>query len=109
MIEEEANKGSSEVFDPELGGHFAESFFGELQKQTEAIAITRDRMRAGLPLANQAIGEEGLKKRRKAGGNHGCTSRWISRSVASCRSSGTRCARQIDDACPAAGDRGRDP
>ena len=83
VIEEETNEGCIEVFDPDLGGHFAESFFGKLQKQTEAIAISGNRMRAGLPLAKQAIGEEGLKKRGKAGGNHGCTSRWISRSVAS--------------------------
>ena len=75
VIEEETNEGRVEILDPELGGHFAESFFGKLQKQAEAIAISRDRMRARLPLAKQAIGKEGLKKRGKAGGNHGCTSR----------------------------------
>jgi hypothetical protein len=75
VIEEEANKGSIGVFDPDLGGHFAESFFGKLQKQAEAIAVSRDRMRARLSLAKQSIGEERLKKRGKAGGNHGRTSR----------------------------------
>jgi hypothetical protein len=32
-------------------------------------------MRARLPLAQQAIGKEGLQKKRETGGNHGCTSR----------------------------------
>jgi hypothetical protein len=75
VIEEGANKGSIEVFDPDLVGQLAESFFGKLQKQAEAIAVSRDRMRARLSLAKQAIGEERLKKRGKAGGNHGRTSR----------------------------------
>jgi hypothetical protein len=66
-----------------LGWAFVESFFGELQKQPEGIAISRYCMRARLPLAKQTIGEEGLKQRRKAGGTHGCTSRRISRLVAS--------------------------
>ena len=83
VIEEDANKGSIEVFDAELGGHFAESFFGKLQKQAEAIAVSRDGVRARLPLAKQPIGKEGLEERGKAGGNHGCTSFAISRSVAS--------------------------
>src|SRR6266705_2749444 len=56
VIEEEADKGSIEVFDPELRGHFAKSFFGKLQKQAEAIAISRYCMRAGLQLTKQAIG-----------------------------------------------------
>jgi hypothetical protein len=83
VIEEEANEGGSEVFDAELGGHFAESFFCKLQKQAKAIAVRRDGVRACLPLAKQSIGKEGLKERGKAGGNHGCTSFSISRSVAS--------------------------
>jgi hypothetical protein len=32
VIEEEANKGSIEVFDPDLGGHFAESLFWQTAK-----------------------------------------------------------------------------
>ena len=68
-------KGASRSSIRSLGGHFVEPFFGKLQKQAEAIAISGDRMRARLSLAKQAIGEEGLKKRGKAGGNHGCTSR----------------------------------
>jgi hypothetical protein len=83
VIEEETNERCIEVFDPDLGGHFAEPFLGKLQKQTEAIAISRYCMRARLSLAKQAIGEKRLKKRGEAGGNHGCTCRWISRSVAS--------------------------
>ena len=75
VVEEKTNKRRIEILDAELGGHFAESFFGKMQKQAEAIAISRDRMRARLPLAKQAIGKEGLKKRGKVGGNHGRTSR----------------------------------
>jgi hypothetical protein len=33
VFEEKANKGRIEIFDAELGGHFAESFFGKVQKQ----------------------------------------------------------------------------
>jgi hypothetical protein len=40
-------------------------------------------MWARLPLAQQAIGKEALKKRGKVGRDHGYTSRWISRLVAS--------------------------
>ena len=76
-------KGASRSSTRSLEGDFAESFFGKMQKQAEAIAISRDRMRARLPLAEQAIGKEGLKKRGKVGGDHGCTSPAISRSVAS--------------------------
>jgi hypothetical protein len=75
VIEEEADEGSIEVFDPELVGAFAELLFRELQKETEAIAISRDGMRARLSLAKQTIGKERLKKRGKAGGNHRRTSR----------------------------------
>ena len=72
-----------EVLDAELGRHFTESFFGKMQKQAEAIAISRDGMGARLALAEQAVSKEGLKKRGKVGSNHGCTSLAISRSVAS--------------------------
>jgi hypothetical protein len=83
VIEEETDKGSIKVFDPELGRHFAKSFLGKVQKQAETIAISRYGMRAGLQLTKQAIGEERLKKRGKAGGTHGCISCCINRSVAS--------------------------
>jgi hypothetical protein len=83
VIEKEGNERCVEILDPKLGRHFVESFFGKLQKQTKTIAICRYCMRACLPLAQQPIGKEGLKKRGKTGGNHGCTSRAISRSVAS--------------------------
>jgi hypothetical protein len=82
VIEEEPHEGRIEVFDLELGGTFVEPLFGEFQKQAKGIAISRYRMWARLPLAKQTIGEERLKKRGEAGGNHGCTSSWISRSVA---------------------------
>jgi hypothetical protein len=83
VVEEKANKGGIEILDAELGGHFAESFFGKMQEQAEAVAISRYRMWTRLPLAKQAISKEGLKKGGKVSGNHGRTSGWISRSVAS--------------------------
>jgi hypothetical protein len=83
VVEEKTNKGRIEVLDAELGRHFTESFFGKMQKQAEAIAISRDGMGARLALAEQAVSKEGLKKRGKVGSNHGCTSLAISRSVAS--------------------------
>jgi hypothetical protein len=89
VIEEKTNEGSIEVFDAKLGWTFVEPFLGELQKHAKGIAISRYRMWARLPLAKEAISEEGLKKTGEAGRNHGRTSRWISRSVANCRSSGT--------------------
>jgi hypothetical protein len=70
VIEEEADEGSIEVFDLELAGAFAELLFGELEKETKAIAISRDGMRTRLSLAKQTIGKERLKKRGEAGGNH---------------------------------------
>jgi hypothetical protein len=70
VIEEETNKGCIEILDAKLGGHFAESFLGKLQKQAEAIAISRDGVRTRLPLAQQTIGKEGLKKEGEVGRNH---------------------------------------
>ena len=75
VLEEKANKGRVEIFDQELGGHLAEPFFGKMQKQAEAIAISRYGMGAGVSLAKQTIGKERLKKRGEAGGNHCRTSR----------------------------------
>jgi hypothetical protein len=83
MVQEKTNKGCIEVLDAKLGGHFAESIFGKMQKQAEAIAISRDGMGARLALAEQAVSKERLKQRGKVGSNHGCTSPAISRSVAS--------------------------
>jgi hypothetical protein len=61
VLKEKTNKGCVEIFDHEPGGHFAESFFGKVQKQAEAITIPLYRMGARLPLANQAIRKEGLE------------------------------------------------
>ena len=58
VVEEKTNKGRIEILDQKLGGHFAESFFGKMQKQAEAITISRNGMRARLPLAQQAFGKK---------------------------------------------------
>jgi len=60
VIEKKTNEGSIEVLDAELGRTFVEPLLGELQKQAKGIAISRYCMRACLPLAKQAIGEERL-------------------------------------------------
>jgi hypothetical protein len=57
MVQEETDQWCIQIFDLELRGDFAESFFGELQKQAKAIAISRDGVRAHCPLAKQAIGK----------------------------------------------------
>ena len=89
VFQEQNNKRCIKIFDLELRRHFAELFFGKLQKQAKAIAIARDGVRAGCPLTKQAIGKERLEERGETSGNQGRTSRGISRSVASWRSSGT--------------------
>src|SRR5579863_3377074 len=89
VVEEQTDKLRVEVFDAKLGRRLAQSFFGKLQKQAEAIPISRYGIRTRLQLLKQAFSKEGLKERRKVGADHGCTSRSISRSVASWRSSGT--------------------
>jgi len=83
VVEEKANKRRIEILDAKLGGYFAQSFFGKVQKQAKAIAISCYSMRTRLALAQQAIGKEGLKEGGKVSGNHGRTSGWISRSVTS--------------------------
>jgi hypothetical protein len=83
VIEEEADKERIEILDAKLGRHSAESFFSKMEEQAEAIAISLYCARTRLQLPEQAIGKEGLKKGGKIGGDHGCTSRSINRSVAS--------------------------
>ena len=58
VVEEKTNKGCIQILDAKLGGHFAESFFGKMQKQAEAIAVPRDGMGARLALAEQAVRKE---------------------------------------------------
>jgi hypothetical protein len=74
VFEEKTDKGRIEILDAKLRGHFAELFSSKMQEEAETIAISRYRMRAGLPLAKQAIGKEGLKKGGKVSADHGRTS-----------------------------------
>jgi hypothetical protein len=50
IVKEQTDERCIEIFDAELGGHFAEPFFSKLQKQAKAIAISRDGVRTCLPL-----------------------------------------------------------
>jgi len=44
MVKKTADKWRIDIFDGELGGRFAESFFREMQEQAKAVAISCDRM-----------------------------------------------------------------
>jgi hypothetical protein len=69
----------------------AQPLFRELQQQAEGIAIGTDRMRAGLPVPHEPLGEEAFQQGGKAGssGGHDCPSQHRSRrDIASRISSG---------------------
>jgi len=83
VLEEKTKKGCVEIFDQDFRRYFAKPLFCKMQKQAEAIAISRYGVRARSPLVKQAISKERLKERGKLGGDHGCVSRSINRSVAS--------------------------
>ena len=91
MIEELADEGRVEVFDHQVARGLAESAHREVQQKPEAVAVSGNGMRAGPTLSEQAVGEERLQEGREGGGDHDCTSSYLStrRSVASWSSSGT--------------------
>lgn len=60
VIEELAEEGRVEVRDHEAGGSTPEARGREAQEQAEGGAVRRDGVRAGLPLADQTVGEEAL-------------------------------------------------
>ena len=55
VVKEDTNKGGIKILNAKLGRHFAVSLFGKMENQAETIAISRDCMRARLPLAEEAI------------------------------------------------------
>ena len=66
MLQEVSDQGGVELLDREVGGGLAQSFAGEPEEQAEGIPVPGNGMGAGLPLAEQALLEEGLQERRKA-------------------------------------------
>lgn len=72
-------------------GRLAQLVGGEAEEQTKRVAVAGDRMRARLPLSEQAVGEEALEERRETRGDHGATSAGgsVRRSADSWSSSGT--------------------
>ena len=72
-------------------GGGAPLFGGEAQEQPKRVAVAGDRVGTGVPLPKQAFGEEVLQEGRKRKGDHGSSSGRgvITRSAASCNSSGT--------------------
>jgi hypothetical protein len=58
VFEEQTQEGCVEIFDQDFRRYFAKLFFCKMQKQAEAVAISRYGVRARLPLVKQAISKE---------------------------------------------------
>src|SRR5207249_11268049 len=73
-----------DLLEAQMRRRLMQTLFDELQELTEGVPIGTDGMRARLPLLHQALCEESLQQRWKAGeSSHGwpsqrCSSRWIS-------------------------------
>src|SRR5712691_2895124 len=90
MLEEGAEEGSIEIGEDETGGGAAQARGGEAEEQAEGVAVGGHGVGAGRPFAPQAFGEEGFQEGGELGSGHGLSSsERVTRSVASCRSSGT--------------------
>ena len=87
MAEERGDRRGVEVLELELRRRLPGLLVHEHQQQSEAVAVCRDRVRAGVALAGETVGEEPLQERRQRG--HGCCSQVCSsRSAAIASSSG---------------------
>ena len=82
MAEERRDHRRVQILELQLRWRLAGLLVHELQQQPEAVAVGSDRVRAGVALAREAIGEERLQQRRERG--HDCSSQVrSSRSAAS--------------------------
>ena len=86
VIEERGDQRRVELGDVQGGGRLAEAFGGEGQQQPEGELVGADGVRAGGPLADQPVGEEGLQR----GGERGhrrapyrVCSRWAASPISS--------------------------
>ena len=90
MKEEVGDQISVDVLDRELDRRLAVPGTREPQQQTERVAIACDRMRAGLHLGAQPVGEEALDQRGQGRGVHWSASPpEVARAIARSSSSGT--------------------
>ncbi len=63
MVEERANQRRVEIVEVELAGLLAGLLLSESEKQTQRVAVGRDRVRARVALPGQPVGEERLWRR----------------------------------------------
>ena len=91
MIEKRADERSIQVVEREARGRLVEPLLGKPEQQPKRIAIGRNGMGARPLLPDQPFRKEALQDSRRRGGRHGAPvfPASVSRSVASCRSSGT--------------------
>ena len=61
MVEEVGDQRSVEVGDVELGGLFADLMRGKADQEPQSVAVGSHGLGAGVPLAGQSVGEEGLQ------------------------------------------------
>src|SRR5206468_3083596 len=85
--EERDDRGRVEILEHKLGWRLPGPLVQERQQQPEAVAVGGDRVRAGVALAGETIGEERLQQRRQRG-HRGPSQLRSSRSAASAKSSG---------------------
>src|SRR5450755_4910201 len=88
MLEERADQRRFEIVEVELERLLAGLLVREAQQQPERVPVSADRLRTGVALGDQTVGERGLKRRRER--SHGSTSGSCSRRrLISSSSSGT--------------------
>jgi hypothetical protein len=95
VIQERADQRRLEVVDVESAGRLDGVLRGECQQQPDRVAVRCDRVRAGVLLAGQPVGEKGLQRRCQKAHRAPSSARW-SWSAASASSSGAADVR-IDD------------
>ncbi len=92
VIEKCADERGIQVIERKARGRLAEPLLGKPEQQPKRIAVGRNGMGARSLLADEPFGKETLQQTREGrGGRHGAPvfPASVSRSVASCRSSGT--------------------
>ena len=102
VIQERADQRRLEIVDVEIAGRLVTVLGGECKQQADRVAVGGDRMRAGLSLGDQPIGEERLQRRREQAHLAPPSAR-SRRSAASPSSSGAACKYQYVDpglTCP---------
>jgi hypothetical protein len=91
MVEEGADERSIQILEVKHRGRFLQTLPGKCEEQTEGVPVTGNGVRACLPLAHEAVGEECLEQGGEVGiGLHRHSPPLPSRRrVANCKSSGT--------------------